>query len=109
MGWRSPHFYKGIIPLKNEGLAMPATDLSIEYLPLGGPDAYPRNAHTHSRRQIRQIADTIKAFGFTNPVLIDDANVILAGHGRVEAAKLLGLDKVPCVRLGSMTAAQKKA
>ena len=69
----------------------------------------PRNARTHSRKQIRQIADSIKAFGFTNPVLIDDSRMILAGHGRVEAARLLGMDKVPCVRLEYMTPAQKRS
>ena len=52
---------------------------------------YEGNARTHSRRQIRQIADSIKTFGFTNPVLIDNDQHILAGHGRVEAAKLLEL------------------
>jgi ParB-like chromosome segregation protein Spo0J len=55
----------------------------------------PRNARTHSRKQLRQIANSIERFGFTNPVLIDDAGQIIAGHGRVEAAKLLGLKHVP--------------
>ena len=53
--------------------------------------AWAKNARTHSKKQVRQIADSIEAFGFTNPVLIDDKNVILAGHGRVAAAKELGL------------------
>ena len=55
----------------------------------------PRNARTHSRRQIRQIADSIRAFGFNNPVLVDEDGLIIAGHGRVEAAKLLGMTEVP--------------
>ena len=50
-----------------------------------------RNARTHSKKQIRQVADSIRTFGFTNPVLIDAERTILAGHGRVEAAKLLGM------------------
>jgi ParB-like chromosome segregation protein Spo0J len=50
---------------------------------------YPRNARVHSKRQIRQIADSINTFGFTNPVLVDRSAMIVAGHGRVEAAKLL--------------------
>ena len=58
-----------------------------------GPKPYPRNARTHSRKQIRQIADCIQEFGFTNPLLIDKDNMILAGHGRLEAAKLLGMDE----------------
>lgn len=84
-------------------------ELSIEYLPLGSLRPYPRNARTHSRKQLRQIADSIKTFGFTNPILIDKRDMILAGHGRVEAARLLGMNKVPCVRLETMTSAQKRA
>ncbi len=68
-----------------------------------------RNARTHSKKQVRQIADSIERFGFTNPVLIDEARTILAGHGRVEAAKLLGMTVVPCLRLDHMTAAEKRA
>ena len=83
--------------------------LEIDYLPVGALKPYPRNAHTHSRKQIRQIADSIKAFGFTNPLLIDRDNMILAGHGRLEAAKALGMDRVPCVRLEGMSEAQKRA
>lgn len=69
----------------------------------------PCNARTHSRHQLRQIAASIKAFGFTNPVLIDDGNTIVAGHGRVEAAKLLGIDRVPTVRLEGLTQDQIRA
>lgn len=67
------------------------------------------NARTHSRQQVRQIADSIGAFGFTNPVLIDETRTILAGHGRVEAAKLLGLSEVPCLRLDHMSKTEKRA
>lgn len=70
---------------------------------------YPKNARTHSPKQIRQIAKSIKEFGFTNPVLIDKDNGILAGHGRVEAAKLAGLTEVPAVVIRHLTPAQKKA
>ena len=55
---------------------------------------YKNNARTHSEKQTRQIAESIKRFGFTNPVLIDDTGQIIAGHGRVEAAKLIGLATV---------------
>ncbi|MCB1420325.1 MAG: ParB N-terminal domain-containing protein [Notoacmeibacter sp.] len=84
-------------------------NLHIDYRPIGALRPYPKNARTHSRKQLRQIADSIETFGFTNPVLIDDDNMILAGHGRVEAARLLRMTEVPCVRLSSMTKAQKRA
>lgn len=67
------------------------------------------NARTHSKKQLRQIAFSIETFGFTNPVLIDERGVILAGHGRVAAAKSLGLTEVPCLRLDHMTREQKRA
>lgn len=70
---------------------------------------YARNLRTHSKDQIRQIADSIRTFGWTNPVLIDEAGGVLAGHGRIEAAKLLGLDEVPVIRLDHMSAAEKRA
>ena len=78
--------------------------LDVEYHAPVSLTPYPRNARTHSKKQIRQIADSISQFGFTNPILIDNHNMILAGHGRLEAAKLLGMDEVPCVRLEDMTA-----
>jgi hypothetical protein len=68
-----------------------------------------RNARTHSARQIRQIADSIAAFGFTNPVLIGDDDEVIAGHARIEAAKLLGLPSVPTLRLSGLDAAQRRA
>jgi DNA modification methylase len=67
------------------------------------------NARTHSRKQIRQIADSIRRFGFTNPVLISDDDEIIAGHGRVEAAKLLGMLSVPTLRLSHLDTAQRRA
>lgn len=70
---------------------------------------YPRNARTHSKKQIRQIADSIGRFGFTNPVLIDEHDCILAGHGRVQAAGLLGMDHVPCRLIASLSEVEKRA
>jgi len=67
------------------------------------------NARTHSLCQIRDIAKSMRRFGFMNPVLIDDENKILAGHGRVAAAKELGISAVPCLRVASMTEAEKRA
>ena len=68
-----------------------------------------RNPRTHSKAQIRQIAASIERFGFTNPVLIDGAGRIVAGHGRVEAAKLLGLPTVPTIRLEDLSEAEIRA
>jgi DNA modification methylase len=84
-------------------------ELSIETLPISSLKPWARNARTHSKKQIKQIAESITAFGFTNPVLVDRENTILAGHGRVAAAKLLELTEAPCVRLEHMTKAQKRA
>jgi DNA modification methylase len=84
-------------------------DLQLEYRTPDSLKPYARNARTHSRKQIRQIADSIKLFGFANPILVDNDDVILAGHGRLEAAKLLGMDRIPCVRLETMTPEQKRA
>ena len=64
---------------------------------------YSRNARTHSRKQLKQIAASIERFGFTNPVLISDECEIIAGHGRVEAAKLLGLRSVPTLTLSHLS------
>lgn len=85
------------------------TELAVVYISLGLLKPHPKNARTHSRKQVRQIADSIRTFGFTNPILIDGSDTILAGHGRVEAAKLLGLVEVPCVRLEHMSPQQKRA
>ncbi len=84
-------------------------ELAVIYLPTLVLASNPCNARTHSKHQIRQIAASIKAFGFTNPVLIDSRNTIIAGHGRVEAAKLLGIDRVPTVRLEGLTPDQIRA
>jgi ParB-like chromosome segregation protein Spo0J len=70
---------------------------------------YARNSRTHSEFQISQIAGSIREFGFTNPVLIDANNTIIAGHGRVMAAHKLKLEKIPCIRLSHLTDAQRKA
>lgn len=69
----------------------------------------PKNARTHSPRQIKEIARSIKRFGFNNPVLIDQTSQLIAGHGRVEAAKLLGFKTVPALRLEHMTDEEKRA
>src|SRR6516165_1170083 len=83
--------------------------MKIEYTAVSELRAYPNNARTHSRKQLRQIANSIEKFGFCNPVLIDDDKEIIAGHGRVEAAKLLGIEAVPTCRLSHLSPADKRA
>lgn len=81
----------------------------IEMMPVGSLKPYARNARTHSRRQVQQIANSIRKFGFTNPVLISDEGEIIAGHGRVLAARELGLDEVPTLRLSHLNAEERRA
>ena len=83
--------------------------MQIEHLALDALIPYARNSRTHSDEQVAQIAGSIREFGFTNPVLIDGEGGIIAGHGRVMAARKLGLDNVPCIRLAHLTEAQKRA
>jgi ParB-like chromosome segregation protein Spo0J len=82
---------------------------SLERLPVTSLRPYDRNARTHSKKQIRQIADSIERFGFTNPVLISDDGQIIAGHGRVEAAKLLKIERVPVLRLSYLSEVERRA
>lgn len=70
---------------------------------------YARNSRTHSDAQVAQIAASIREFGFTNPVLVDGANGVIAGHGRILAARKLGLDTVPVIELAHLSEAQKRA
>lgn len=88
--------------------AVPRT-VALEYRAVAELKPYPRNPRTHTKKQIRQIADSIRSFGWTLPVLLGDDDTILAGHARVEAAKLLGIENVPTIRLSTMTEAQKRA
>jgi ParB-like chromosome segregation protein Spo0J len=82
---------------------------AIEPMAIARLRPFAGNARTHSKKQVRQIADSIARFGFTNPVLIDDDDKIIAGHGRVEAAKLLGLQAIPTLRLSGLDAAERRA
>ena len=81
----------------------------IEQIKVDDLIPYVRNARTHSTEQIAQIAGSIKEFGFNNPILIDKDNGVIAGHGRLAAARKLKLESVPCVRLEHLTDAQRKA
>ena len=83
--------------------------MQIEQISIEELLPYAKNSRTHSDEQTAQIAASIKEFGFTNPVLIDNENQIIAGHGRVLAARKLKMKEVPCIRLGYLTETQKKA
>ena len=84
-------------------------DLTIEHRAVDSLVPYVRNARTHSPAQVSLIAGSIREFGFTNTILVDDDNGIIAGHGRLLAAQQLGLDTVPCIELAHLTKAQKRA
>jgi DNA modification methylase len=84
-------------------------DLAIAWRPLGELIPYARNPRTHSDAQVAQIAASIREFGWTNPVLVDGENGIIAGHGRVLAARKLRLERVPVIELSHMSEAQKRA
>src|SRR5262249_18205923 len=88
----------------NSAVSLPAAELrNLQTL-----RPHQHNARTHSKRQIEQIARSIERFGFLNPVLIDATCTIIAGHGRVEAAKLLGLAQIPTLRLANLTDAENR-
>jgi len=91
---------------KNNDLEM---GRQIEQVEVSALIPYAKNSRTHSAEQIAQVAASIKEFGFTNPILIDDDNMIIAGHGRTLAATKLGIVRVPCIRLSELTESQKKA
>ena len=88
---------------------MPASRLLVEDLPLSSLIPSPTNARTHSKRQISQIAASIRRFGFNNPILADADNTVRAGHGRLEAAKQLGMATVPVIRASHMSPADFRA
>ncbi|MGJ5621382.1 site-specific DNA-methyltransferase [Sulfitobacter sp. MF3-043] len=84
-------------------------NLTISYRPVSEVAVNRRNARTHDKRQLKQIKDSIEAFGFTNPLLIDEAAVLIAGHARLSAAKALGLGSVPVIVLAHLDDARKRA
>ena len=86
-----------------------ARPLTVVYRPTASLVPDPRNARTHPKRQIEQIVASIRAFGFTNPILADPEGRLIAGHGRLLAAKQIGLGEVPVVELAGLSEAQKKA
>ena len=86
-----------------------ASELEIEYRPLERLIPYVRNARTHSDAQVAQIAASIREFGWTNPILVDGDSGVIAGHGRLLAARQLGLASVPVIELTGLSEAQKRA
>jgi hypothetical protein len=84
-------------------------DLKVQYLAITAIKPDPRNARTHSKKQIEQIAASIGAFGFTNPLLIDEGAILIAGHGRLAAARKLGLEQVPVIELKCLSEPEKRA
>jgi DNA modification methylase len=96
--------------MSNKSTSLPLAEQKVlELVPLAKLKAYPSNARTHTKKQIRQIAASIKRFGFTNPVLVDDSDQIVAGHGRAAAAKLLEISDIPVLRLSHLSDAEKRA
>lgn len=83
--------------------------MEIVYKKIEELKPYENNSRTHDESQIKQICESIKEYGWTNPVLIDEKGMIIAGHGRVEAGKKLDIKEVPCIVLSGLTEAQKKA
>ena len=83
--------------------------MKVEQIPVAELIPYAKNARTHSDAQVAQIAASIREFGFCNPVLIDAEAGIIAGHGRVLAARKLAMESVPCIRLGHLSEVQKRA
>ncbi len=83
--------------------------LRVHYRPVDELIPYARNARIHSDEQVAQIARSIKEFGFTNPILVDGENGVIAGHGRIAAARSLGMDNVPVIELAGLTPEQKRA
>src|SRR6476469_3413246 len=87
----------------------PSFPVTIERWPLERLIPHARNARTHSEDQVAQIAGSIAEFGFVNPVLVGDDGVIVAGHGRVLAARKLGLTEAPVIVLSHLTPTQRRA
>ena len=97
--------------LVSAGSQSPTTSdaLQVELWPIDRLLPYAANARTHPEEQLAQIAGSIAEFGFNVPCLVDDRGVLIAGHGRIVAAKRLGLQQVPVIRLGHLTDAQARA
>lgn len=89
--------------------ALPTRSLTVVYRAIGDLKPDPRNARTHPKKQIAQLCASLREFGFTNPVLVDEHSILIAGHGRLRAAREIGLTEVPAIELAGLTDVQKKA
>lgn len=88
---------------------MDNNDLKVSYLPISSISPYDSNPRIHRSCQVQQIAESIKEFDFNNPILVDEKDVVIAGHGRLLAAEHLGMEKVPVIRLVHLSDARKRA
>jgi DNA modification methylase len=104
LGWTAENMLVQTMNMPNRHLS-----LAVEMVNLSALRPYSGNARRHSRAQIKQIAKSIETFGFTNPILVSDELEILAGHGRAAAAQLIGIAKVPVVRLSDLSPMERKA
>ena len=95
--------------MENSDAAAQRSRLVIAYQPVSALRPDPRNARTHSKRQIEQIQTSITSFGFTNPILADPEGHVIAGHGRLQAAREMGLNEVPTIILSGLSEIQKRA
>lgn len=84
-------------------------EMRIEYIEVGALKPYEKNAKEHPERQVEQIAASIREFGFRQPIVVDGEGLVIAGHGRLLAAKRLGMERVPCVRADDLTETQVRA
>jgi ParB-like chromosome segregation protein Spo0J len=84
-------------------------NMQIEWVGIGSIKPYAKNARTHSADQVDQIAESIRRFGWTNPILVGDDGIVVAGHGRLMAAKKMGEKKVPIIKLSHLDADQRRA
>src|ERR1700688_2317746 len=95
--------------MNKQTFAGPPLRLAVTYRALADLIPDPRNARTHPKRQIDQLRASIEAFGFTNPILADPEGHIIAGHGRLQAARAMGLTEVPTIILSGLSETQKQA
>src|SRR5258708_19523833 len=93
---------------ESSSIAIPSR-LAVTYRAVGDLIPDPRNARTHPKRQIEQLKASIDAFGFTNPILADPEGRIIAGHGRLQAARAMGFAEVPTITLSGLSEIQKRA
>src|SRR5690242_14650705 len=92
----------------HEGSSEVSDRLRLEFWPLERLIPSPRNARTHSDAQVAEIAGSIRAFGFSNPILVGEKGDVVAGHGRLAAARVLGLAEVPVIKLSGLTELQRR-